>query len=102
MITYSLKVSLQPSYCNTSCPPPPAPPVPSPENHIESFRCSCLVKYHEARLAGLDHVPAIREASRLLKLAGHPWHYVDLVAHEINHALGRRPGRRRASSKSES
>jgi len=76
MHVYSLRVALHPFHCNTSCAPPSKPPPPEPEHHNESFRCSCLVKYCDARLAGRDHSSAVREVSRLLKLAGHPWHYL--------------------------
>jgi len=93
MISYSVVVCLPPSFCTLSHPPAPRFPVPAPEDHQAAFRLSCLVKYHDARLSGLDHIPAIREVARLLRLAGHPWAYFDIVGREINQALGRRPGR---------
>lgn len=95
MTSFSLRVALWPSFCSVTCPPPPVPPVPSAEDHRESFRVRCLVLYHEARLSGHEHDAAIREVSRLLKLAGHPWSARHVVALEINAALGRRPGRAR-------
>lgn len=99
MTSYSIKVAISPSYRSISAPVPSSPPASSLETLHESFRCNCLVKYHHARLNGLDHLPAIKEASRLLRLSGHPWGHFDLVAKEINQALGRRPGRSRSASK---
>lgn len=95
MTSYHLCVTLRPSVCTVSCLPPPTPIVPSPEDHRASFRERCLVLYHEARIGGFDHRQSIREASRLLKLAGHPWSAGHVVAMEINQALGRRAGRSR-------
>jgi len=95
MTSYHLRVALLEPVTSVSCPPALAPPVPTPDNHRESFRCACLVKYFDARLAGLDHVSALREATRSFRLAGHPWGFYDLVAKEVNQALGRRPGRSR-------
>ena len=97
MISYRVSVTLYPICHSVSSPTAPQPPTPDPAEHRESFRCSCLIKYYDARLSGLDHLQAIREASRLLRLAEHPWHSFDVVAHEINLALGRRPGRPRSS-----
>jgi hypothetical protein len=93
MSAFSLWVTVHPVVTSVSCPPAPGPPVPSPDDHRNAYRIRCLVLYHEARLAGLDHQAAIKEASRLLKLGGHPWHYRHVVEMEINAALGRRPGR---------
>lgn len=92
---FTLRVAVCPFFSSVSCPPPPVPPQPSPDDHRQFFRVRCLALYHEARLAGLAHDAAIGEASRLLKLSGHPWHQRHVVSVEINEALGRRPGRTR-------
>jgi len=97
MTPYLIRVALPETVTSVSSPPTPVPPVPSPDDHRQSFRCSCLVKYYEARLTGLDHLPAIRETARLLRQACHPWSSLDVVTLEINQALGRRPGRPRRS-----
>ena len=88
------------SYCYEVCLPTvcttvslPAEPPPPPFDPRPAFRSSCVSHYHAARQAGFDHLPAIREASRRLKVSGHPWHTFEVVRHEISEALGLRRGR---------
>lgn len=90
MLSYSFLVHLSPVFSTVSLPADPPPP---PFDHHAAFRASCVSKYHAARLAGLDHNPAIREVCRILRASGHPWNSFDVVAPEINSALGRKRGR---------
>lgn len=90
MLSYCLTVGYSPVITTVSL--PAAPPPPPSDPHAD-FRASVVSKYHAARLAGLDHNPAIREVCRRLKVSGHPWHSFEVVAPEVNAALGRKRGR---------
>lgn len=92
MTFYVIRVAISVPFQSVSCPASPEPPQP---DHRADYRSAVLRHYTAALSDGLSRPDAIRKTSQVLKSAGHPWHYLDLVRAEVSSVLGPRSRRSR-------